>query len=114
MAGSRTAAGSANGTFIPRNWKRFFERSWPGGQPMRVRVSRLWLALVSASVMAGQPAPQAEAVLRHAVELHQSGAFEGAVAEYRAYLKQNPGSIIARSNLGAALSRLGRYEEAIA
>jgi tetratricopeptide (TPR) repeat protein len=52
--------------------------------------------------------------LRHAIELHQSGDWEGAIREYRAYLKESPENVMARSNLGAALSRLGRYEEAIA
>ena len=39
---------------------------------------------------------------------------DGAIREYRAYLKQVPDNVMARSNLGAALSRSGRYEEAIA
>ena len=34
--------------------------------------------------------------------------------EYRAYLKQAPNNVMARSNLGAALSKAGQYEEAIA
>ncbi|HTS64870.1 MAG TPA: tetratricopeptide repeat protein [Candidatus Acidoferrales bacterium] len=77
---------------------------------MRARISLLCLVLGLASTLAGQN----EAALRHAIQLHQSGDIEGAVGEYRAYLKQNPDSVVARSNLGAALSRLGRYEEAIA
>jgi tetratricopeptide (TPR) repeat protein len=58
--------------------------------------------------------PASEALLRHAIELHQAGDVEGAIREYRAYLKQNPENLMARSNLGAALSKLGRYEDAIA
>ncbi len=54
-----------------------------------------------------------EATLRHAIELHQAGDLEGAISEYRVYLKHNPDSVIAHSNLGAALSRSGRYEDAI-
>jgi tetratricopeptide (TPR) repeat protein len=61
----------------------------------------------------GQP-PAAEAILRHAVELHQAGDVEGAIREYRSYLKQAPANAMARSNLGAALARAGRYDEAIA
>jgi len=45
--------------------------------------------------------------------MHASGDLEGADREYRLYLKQNPENIEARSNLGAVLARLGRYEEAI-
>ena len=60
-----------------------------------------------------QQPPAVENVLRHAIELHQSGNIDGAIPEYRAYLKQVPGNVIARSNLGAALAHAGRYEEAI-
>jgi tetratricopeptide (TPR) repeat protein len=54
-----------------------------------------------------------EATLRHAIELHQKGDVDGAIREYRAYLKQSPDNVIARSNLGAALAKSGRYEEAV-
>ena len=39
---------------------------------------------------------------------------ESAIREYRAFLKLVPDNVMALSNLGAALSRQGRYEEAIA
>ncbi len=58
--------------------------------------------------------PAGEAALRHAVELHQSGDVDGAIREYRAFLKTSPDNVMARSNLGAALARAGRYDEAIA
>ena len=54
-----------------------------------------------------------DAVLRHALQLHQSGDLTGAISEYRAYLNQVPDNAMARSNLGAALSRAGNYEDAI-
>ena len=60
---------------------------------------------------AQQPSP--DAILRHAIDLHQAGDIPGAIAEYRAYLKQSPKSVMARSNLGAALSKSGQYEDAI-
>ena len=60
---------------------------------------------------AQQPSP--DAILRHAVDLHQAGDIPGAIAEYRVYLKQSPKSVMARSNLGAALSKSGQYEDAI-
>ena len=56
----------------------------------------------------------AERYLQEAIALHQKGDFEGAIAGYRTYLKLRPNAIDARSNLGAALAHLGRYEEAIA
>jgi len=62
---------------------------------------------------AQQPASNPEAILQHAITLHQSGDLEGAIKAYQEYLAQRPDSIQARSNLGAALARAGRYEEAI-
>ena len=55
------------------------------------------------------PDPQ----LQDALALHQKGDLEGAIAGYRAYLKLKPNAIDARSNLGAALARLGRYAESV-
>jgi Flp pilus assembly protein TadD len=72
------------------------------------------LAAVLACAAWAQQPPSGEDLLRHAIQLHQSGDMEGAIREYRAYLKQAPKNVMARSNLGAALSRGGRYEEAIA
>jgi Flp pilus assembly protein TadD len=72
-----------------------------------------YLAVLCFSAAAWGQQAGSEAALREAVQLHQSGDLQGAIREYRAYLKQVPDSVMARSNLGAALSRLGRYEEAI-
>jgi len=71
------------------------------------------LVAVLACATWGQQPPSGEDLLRHAIQLHQSGDMEGAIREYRAYLKQAPKNVMARSNLGAALSRGGHYEEAI-
>jgi len=60
-----------------------------------------------------QEASEADALLRHALQLHQSGDIAGAISEYRNYLGQVPGNAMARSNLGAALAHAGRFEEAI-
>jgi tetratricopeptide (TPR) repeat protein len=49
----------------------------------------------------------------HALQLQQSGDLEGSAREYREVLAANPERFDARSNLGAVLSQLGRYEEAI-
>jgi tetratricopeptide (TPR) repeat protein len=53
-------------------------------------------------------------ILEQALALHQSGDLEGAIREYRAYLKVRPGAFEIRSNLGAALAGAGHYEQAIA
>jgi tetratricopeptide (TPR) repeat protein len=76
--------------------------------PGRACFLLIWLARAA---WTQQPAD--DAILRHAVELHQAGDVEGAIREYRAYLKQAPTNVMARSNLGAALARAGRYGEAI-
>src|SRR5262249_17141463 len=112
--GSPSTAVWANWTSAPRTWRPRFVRSWAGERRMRVRIKSLWLTLAAAGMLAGQASPSAEAILRRAIERHQSGDMEGAVSAYREYLQQNGDSVVARSNLGAALSRLGRYEEAIA
>src|SRR5205085_9386767 len=80
-------------------------RSRPGGLP-----NCLCLTILLAATVWAQPQ---SSILRTAIQLHQSGDVEGAIRQYRAYLAQTPNSVMARSNLGAALSRLGRYEEAI-
>ena len=53
-------------------------------------------------------APDADALLAQAVQLHEAGDIFGAVTNYEAYLKTNPDNAGARSNLGAAYVRLGR------
>jgi tetratricopeptide (TPR) repeat protein len=58
-------------------------------------------------------APPPEAILKQAITSHQSGDIDGAIREYREYLKLRPDSFPARANLGAALARAGRYDEAI-
>jgi tetratricopeptide (TPR) repeat protein len=52
--------------------------------------------------------------LARAARLHQSGDYLGAVREYEACVSADPKQAEIRSNLGAALAGLGRYEEAIA
>jgi tetratricopeptide (TPR) repeat protein len=54
-----------------------------------------------------------EPILARAVQLHQAGDLEAAIREYQFFLALRPERIEARSNLGAALARLGRYTEAI-
>src|SRR5919108_4305239 len=48
-----------------------------------------------------------------ATQLHESGDIEGAIRGYQAILASHPNRADVRSNLGAAYSRLGRYEDAI-
>lgn len=69
------------------------------------------------AVFAGRaPAQDSAAVeqqFERAVQLHQSGDLQSAVTAYLAILEKHPARIDVRSNLGAAYSALGRYEQAI-
>jgi len=59
----------------------------------------------------GQSAP--EDVLRHAMELQQSGDLDGAVRGYREFLAARPNEMAVQANLGVLLAHLGRYDEAV-
>jgi len=73
--------------------------------------------LVAAAVLAGAVSAQSpadvEREFERATQLHQAGDLQGAVRAYLAILNTNPARVDVRSNLGAAYSALGRYEEAI-
>jgi serine/threonine-protein kinase HipA len=59
-------------------------------------------------------APDADALLAQAVQLHEAGDLFGAVTNYEAYLKSDANNAGVRSNLGAAYVRLGRVAEGVA
>ena len=80
---------------------------------MRACARVLGLAIWLGGTALPQEAASPDGLLRRAIELHQAGDIPGATAAYREYLKKAPGSVLARSNLGAALSKAGQYEEAI-
>jgi tetratricopeptide (TPR) repeat protein len=63
------------------------------------------------SILVGQDANQ---VCAHAVDLHRARNLDDAVTEYRKCIELAPSLVQMRSNLGAALAQLGRYQEAIA
>jgi tetratricopeptide (TPR) repeat protein len=52
-------------------------------------------------------------LVQDAMEKQKTGDLEGAVTEYREFLKMHPEATAIHSNLGAALAGLGRFEEAI-
>jgi tetratricopeptide (TPR) repeat protein len=86
-----------------------------------VRLALAFITLLELSTLAeaqtSKPAPggdpNPERILARAVRSHQSGDIEGAIRDYQAYLALRPERVEARSNLGAALGRLGRYGDAI-
>lgn len=55
----------------------------------------------------------ADAILRQAATLHQSGNIPGAIEGYRRYQAIHPDNFQVLSNLGAAYAKLARYDEAI-
>src|ERR1700719_3418729 len=71
-------------------------------------------ALVLATVLAVPAlAEDAQSLYRQGVDRQQAGDLAGAAGLYRQSLKLDAANIAARSNLGAALAGLGRYDEAI-
>jgi tetratricopeptide (TPR) repeat protein len=74
----------------------------------------LSLLLTLPAALAAQPAPpSAEESIARGVQLHQSGDILGAIEAYQDVLRKEPQRVDARSNLGAAYVRLGRYEDAV-
>jgi len=80
------------------------------------------LAIISLLILvagfAGQVAAQrssqdVEQEFQRATQLHKSGDLDNAVRAYLAILAEHPKRVDVRSNLGAAYSRLGQYEQAI-
>jgi tetratricopeptide (TPR) repeat protein len=74
-------------------------------------LNRLSLALFVATLN-GQTPPSG-CVLSRAIQLHQAGEWDAAIREYRVCIAADPGRAETRSNLGAILAKLGRYQEAI-
>ena len=63
--------------------------------------------------VAAQDSAAVERDFERATQLHQRGDLQGAVRAYLAILAKHPARVDVRSNLGAAYSALGRYEDAI-
>lgn len=74
---------------------------------------RRYLIIVVLAVGLRAQVPPGHCDFDSALRLHQAGDLDGAVAGYRACLAVEPGRVDARSNLGAVLVRMGRFEEAI-
>lgn len=73
----------------------------------------LVLAAGLAAAQSPVPAQDFDALLARAMQLHQAGDMMGAIDAYQAALRLDPRRGDARSNLGAAFVRLGRFDEAI-
>jgi tetratricopeptide (TPR) repeat protein len=74
----------------------------------------LAVALSAAGPVLAQTAADAsEEFFAKGVKLHQAGDILGAIEAYQDALAKDPNRLDARSNLGAALVRLGRYDDAV-
>jgi tetratricopeptide (TPR) repeat protein len=71
------------------------------------------LLLLTLSFGASAQAQTPQEVVQDAMQKQKAGDLEGAVFEYRQFLKIHPEAAAIHSNLGAALAGLGRFEEAI-
>jgi tetratricopeptide (TPR) repeat protein len=69
------------------------------------------IAVLAASLRAQPPGEGCDFAI--AVRLQQSGDLAAAKAGYEACLAADPGRVDARSNLGAVLAKMGRYQDAI-
>ena len=74
----------------------------------------LSLAAAAQAPPSDAQAPSPDALAQDAIQKQQSGDLEGAIAEYKQFLKIHPEAAPIHANLGAALAGLGRYEEAVA
>lgn len=75
-----------------------------------------FVIVLSVGLAGAQPpaeSPAFDTLLAKAMQLHQAGDMMGAIDAYQAALRLEPRRGDARSNLGAALVRLGRFDEAI-
>jgi tetratricopeptide (TPR) repeat protein len=72
------------------------------------------VALLATEASAAQTsADAADGFFAKGVKLHQAGDILGAIEAYQDALVKDPNRLDARSNLGAALVRLGRYDDAV-
>src|SRR5438105_13509726 len=86
------------------------------GNPSRHLISAVILFLAFAPIVMAQAPSQrnstdVEGDFARATRLHESGDLEGAIRGYEQILAAHPERADVRSNLGAAYSRLGRYED---
>lgn len=73
---------------------------------------RIVVLLIAAGVAAAQGSDPRQ-LFRDALAAQQRGDDASAVLKYRELLKLYPDSIEVRANLGAALAKMNRYDEAI-
>src|SRR6266536_2738506 len=80
-------------------------------RPSSMRKSFFFIVLLAIRAVASAQTPQQ--LVQDAMQKQQTGDLEGAVAEYRQFLKLHPEATAIHSNLGVALAGLGKFEEAV-
>lgn len=80
---------------------------------VRAMLSLLACAILTLPVQAQAGSTDVERAFARATQLHESGDLQAAIRGYQAILVVHPKRADVRSNLGAAYSRMGRYEDAI-
>jgi len=73
----------------------------------------LLLCAAAGAAFAQSQQNDARSIFARAAQLYESGDIEGAIREYKTFIVLQPRVPEARSNLGAAYARAGRYQEAI-
>src|SRR5579864_6674539 len=74
---------------------------------------RIVAVFLIAAGMAGAQSTDPQQLFRDALAAQQQGDDVLAIRKYREILKRYPDSVEVRANLGAALAKLNRYDEAI-
>jgi tetratricopeptide (TPR) repeat protein len=77
-----------------------------------MRATVLFTILVPALIAAQETNP--DELLKHAIDEQQHGDFSAAIRDYRKVLELRPNELEAKINLGAALSHVGQFDDAIA
>jgi tetratricopeptide (TPR) repeat protein len=78
-----------------------------------MRNQRTFTLLLLLNFGATSRAQTPQELVQDAIQKQQAGDLEGAVSEYKQFLKLHPEAAAIHSNLGAALAGLGRFEEAV-
>ena len=76
-------------------------------------IATLSLVNFGANALAQTAPLSPQELVQDALQKQRAGDLEGAVTEYREFLKLHPEATPIHSNLGAALAGLGRFEEAV-
>ena len=79
-----------------------------------VAINALVALAFLASYVSAEQDSSPESLYKQAIEADDHGDVQKAIALYQELLKKQPASVEARTNLGVALAKTGRYDEATA